>query len=85
METKNELKWVTKAHYLQDYLLELTFNDGSLRIFDCASLIKQYKFFEPLQDKNVFADFKVDGWTVTWLDGAVDIAPEHLYENSTAA
>ncbi len=25
------------------------------------------------------------GWTVCWLDGTIDIAPEHLYELSVAA
>jgi hypothetical protein len=24
-------------------------------------------------------------WTVTWLNGSIDIAPEHLYEMSMAA
>jgi hypothetical protein len=38
-----------------------------------------------LRDKDVFARFALDGWTVTWLDGTVDIAPEHLYELGKAA
>ena len=25
------------------------------------------------------------GWTVCWLDGTIDIAPEHLYELGVAA
>ena len=27
----------------------------------------------------------LDGWTVCWLDGTIDIAPEHLYELGVAA
>lgn len=76
----NTLKWVTAARVVGDYLLELDFNDGRHVVFDCQPLISQYKLFAPLRDKDVFAHFALDGWTVTWLDGTVDIAPEHLYE-----
>jgi hypothetical protein len=85
MERKHDLKWVVAASVAGDYLLELTFNDGHHCIFDCEPLISQYKFFAPLRDKEVFKHFALDGWTVTWLDGEVDIAPEHLYELGKAA
>ena len=85
MEQTNTLKWVTAARVVGDYLLELTFNDGRRVIFDCETLINKYKLFAPLRDKDVFASFSLDGWTVTWLDGTLDIAPEHLYELGKAA
>ncbi len=85
MKQNNELKWVVAADAKEGYLLELTFNDGYRCLFDCEPLINKYKVFEPLRDKNVFAHFTLDGWTVTWLDGTVDIAPEHLYEQGKAA
>ncbi len=85
MEQKNELKWVVAARVLDDYLLELTFNDDRRVIFDCEPLINQYKLFAPLRDKEVFARFYLDGWTVTWLEGTVDIAPEHLYQMGKVA
>ena len=85
MEQTNELKWVTSAHTLDGYQLHLTFNDGSQRIFDCLPLIEKYKIFAPLRDKDVFASFTLDGWTVSWLDGTLDIAPEHLYEMGVAS
>ena len=66
-------------------VVELDFNDGRRVVFDCQPLINQYKLFAPLRDKDVFARFALDGWTVTWLDGTVDIAPEHLYELGKAA
>ena len=80
MEQENILKWVTAARTLDGYRLHLTFNDGSERIFDCLPLIEKYQLFAPLRDKAVFDRFDLDGWTVCWLDGAIDIAPEHLYE-----
>ncbi|MBQ9362618.1 MAG: DUF2442 domain-containing protein [Bacteroidaceae bacterium] len=85
MESTKELTWVTAARILDDYCLELTFNDGNVRVFDCKPLIDQYKVFAPLHDKAVFNNFELDGWTVTWLNGTVDIAPEHLYAESVAA
>ena len=66
-------------------ILHLTFNDGCQRIFDCLPLIEKYELFAPLRDKDVFARFDLDGWTVCWLNGTLDIAPEHLYENGVAA
>lgn len=80
MEQTNELKRVTAAHTLENYQPHLTFNDGSQRLFDCLPLIEQYQLFAPLRDKAVFSHFDLDGWTISWLDGRVDIAPEHLYE-----
>ena len=85
MEQENILKWVTAARTLDGYQLHLTFNDGSERIFDCLPLIEKYQLFAPLRDKDVFDRFGLDGWTVTWLDGTIDIAPEHLYEMGVAA
>ena len=85
METTNTLKWVTEAQTLDGYRLALTFNDGQRRIFDCLPIIEQYKIFAPLRDEAIFHAFALDGWTVTWLDGTVDIAPEHLYEMGQAA
>ncbi len=85
MEQKNELKWVIAAHTSDGYILHLTFNDGSQRVFDCLPLIEKYQFFAPLRDKSVFDTFNLDGWTVCWLDGHIDIAPEYLYERGVVA
>ena len=85
METANELKWVISAKGLSGYRLLLTFNDGCQRIFDFEPLFEQYPVFASLRDKSVFNRFDLDGWTVTWLQGSIDIAPEYLYEQSVIA
>ncbi len=83
MVQNNELKWVIAAKILEDYKLHLTFNDGKQSIFDCLPLIEQYKVFAPLRDKEIFKCFNLDGWTISWANNAIDIAPEYLYEKST--
>jgi len=85
MEIENKLKWVVAVSPLDGYRLNLTFNDGCQRIFDCLPLIEKYQLFAPLRDKEVFNCVSLDGWTVCWLDGTIDIAPEHLYEMGVAA
>ena len=81
----NTLKWVVEAQVLDDYRLLLTFNDGCRRIFDCKPLMEKYQMYAALRDKAVFNSIDLDGWTVSWLNGTVDIAPEHLYQMGQAA
>ena len=85
MEQKNQLKWVTAAQILNEYKLHITFNDGKQSVFDCLPLIEKYEIFTPLRDKDVFSQFNLDGWTVSWLNGSIDIAPEYLYEAGKVA
>ena len=73
---------VIGADYIADYKLKVTFDNGQIRIADCSKWIGG-GIFEPLKDKNYFRRFIVDGWTISWKNGA-DIAPETLYEESEA-
>lgn len=70
---------VTNADYVSGYVIALTFSDGVTAEVDFSGWIEKYPFFEPLKDKTYFQNFSLDGWTVTWPNGA-DIAPETLYE-----
>ena len=81
----NPLVWETSAKPTADYKLILTFSNGSVKVFDCKPLIERYKFFAPLRNEAVFANFALDGWTATWLDGQIDIAPEYLFSEGIAA
>lgn len=71
---------VIGADYIGDYKLSVTFDNGQTRIADCSKWIGG-GIFEPLKDKDYFRQFIVDGWTISWKNGA-DIAPETLYEES---
>ncbi|MCF0200916.1 MAG: DUF2442 domain-containing protein [Bacteroidales bacterium] len=73
-----ELVWITDAVYDGDYRLLLTFNDGRQGLVDLENYTCRSPF-EPLRDSTVFRNFQLNGWTVSWLDGSIDIAPESLY------
>ena len=80
MEEINNIIWVVAAEAHDNFMLRLTFNNGSVKTFDCKPLIQQFPVFSPLQDKQKFHNISLDGWTVTWENGTIDIAPEYLYE-----
>lgn len=77
-----ELIWITAVEVLEGYKLHLTFNNGACKEFDFAQLLAQGQpIFEPLKNLAVFRNIALDGWTVTWQEGTIDIAPEYLYEH----
>jgi hypothetical protein len=74
---------VIDAEYLSDYKIKITFDNGKIKIADCLKWVGG-GIFEPLKDKEYFKKFFVDGWSISWPNGA-DIAPETLYEESIPA
>ena len=77
-----ELIWITAAKVLEGHKLHLTFNNGACKVFDFAQVLaKGMPIFEPLKNLTVFRNIVLDGWTVIWQDGTIDIAPEYLYEH----
>ena len=71
---------VTKAEYRGGHKIRVTFDDNSEKTIDFRRYLKG-PVFEPLKDVKYFRRFLLDGWTVTWPNGA-DIAPEELYESA---
>ena len=80
-----DLIWINNAKYLGDYRLALTFSNGNERVVDVKDFIATHPLFSPLRDKQLFSQFQLDGWTVSWQEGKLDISPEYLYEIGTAA
>ena len=74
--------YVKGAKYLEDYKVELQFNDGKKGVVDLENELYG-TMFEPLKDKILFSKVKVDEDldTITWENGA-DLAPEFLYYKS---
>lgn len=69
---------VIAIEYISDYKIQVGFSNGKIAIIDCKQFIDG-PIFEPLNDLNYFKKFIVDGWTISWPNGA-DIAPETLYD-----
>jgi len=76
---------VTAAKYLGDYRVWLAFDDGSSGEADLSAALWG-PMFEPLRDKELFAQlvFDPEADTIVWPNGA-DLAPEYLHGLVTAA
>ena len=74
----NYIPTVTDAEYIKDYIIKVYFDNGKTNVVDLKDFLDG-PIFEPLKDKSYFKRFFVDGWTISWPNGA-DIAPETLYE-----
>ena len=74
---------ITKAEYVKDHILRLTFNDGSVKLCDFLPL-SQEGVFQKLKDLSYFKNFTLDPWTVDW-NNEIGFAPEYLYEIGATA
>lgn len=77
----NKVFSIVSVRNLGNYNLLILFSNHQERIVDCKKLL-QFEIFEELKDIEVFNSYKLDGTTLTWLDGKLDIAPEYLYDIS---
>ncbi len=70
---------VTNARYLEDYKVEVSFNNGRKGVADLIDAIKG-PVFESLKNTSEFSSFTVDKEleTIVWPNGA-DLAPEYIY------
>ena len=66
-----------------DGTLFLVFENGERRVYDVKPLMAK-KPFDCLADMRIFLSARVDYGTVMWGDD-IDIAPETLYDKSSAA
>lgn len=65
---------------LNDYKLEIKFDNGETKIFDVKPYFK-FKIFKKLVEKDEFEKVKIAGLSIEWENGA-DICPDELYNNS---
>jgi len=71
---------------LDEFQLELTFDDGKSGVLDCRPIIARGGVFAKLRDPEVFRRVKVnEELGVVTRDGDVDIAPETAYSLATGA
>ena len=72
---------VKSAKYIEEYKLEIVFDDNKSGIVDLKNVLNQDKreIFRELIDQKKFSKFSVAMDTVVWENG-LDLAPEFLYE-----
>lgn len=73
---------VTKAEHVADYRVHLWFNDGTAGEVDLRNELTG-PIFAPLQDAAYFRQFRLEGNTLAWDNGA-DFAPEYLHQLTLA-
>ena len=82
---ENLLRRSRSAAFVRSMILSCGY--GSIRrgkIFDFKPFL-DYPAFAPLADKDVFRAVYIDYGVTVWNDGNIDIAPETLYREGTAA
>ena len=74
------MRKVIKANANDDFTLDLTFDDGSVRRFDMKPYLA-YPVFQKLRDIDYFRRLTVEFDTVQWPDEQ-DMSPDTLYLES---
>ncbi len=69
---------VVKAEYVADHRVHLWFNNGSEGEVDLTKSLDG-PIFAPLKDADYFRQFRLEGHTLAWENGA-DFAPEYLHQ-----
>jgi len=69
-----------KVKPLEDYILEIEFDNGEIKRFDVKPYLN-HKIFEELKNIKIFNTVKIAGLSIEWENG-VDICPDELYNNS---
>ena len=65
---------------LENYKIEVLFNNGERKIFDVKPYIKG-SWYGELNDPAYFRSVFANGFTVEWANGQ-DLCPDELYHNS---
>ena len=74
------MRKVIKVKVLEDYKLELTFDNNVVKIKDMKPHLKT-GVFKALRKKEVFNSVKLNFGTISW-DGDIDMCADYLYETS---
>ena len=71
---------IKSVKYIGQYKLEVVFNDNTIIIADFEKFIKTdgNPMTSQFIDKDLFAQVKIDGTDLTWLDGQMDISGESI-------
>lgn len=75
---------VISAKYIENYKIEVSFDDGKKGIIDFSSYLEKGGVFERFKNLEFFKKFAVNEelGIITWQD-ELDVAPETLYSEAT--
>jgi hypothetical protein len=77
---------VISASHLEDYKIELTFDDGSKGVVDFSKYLSLGWVFKRFHDKDFFLSFEINGeiGVLSWRDERddIEIAPETLHSEA---
>lgn len=77
---------VTEMRILDDYKLQLTFDDGKSGVLDCKLFINKGGVFSKLRNPEFFKSVKINSdLGVLTRDDEIDIAPETVYSIATGS
>mgnify|MGYP003540528135 CR=1 FL=1 len=74
------MRKIIKVKPLDDYKLELTFDNNVVKIKDMKPHLKQ-GVFKSLQSKELFNSVRISFGTISW-DNDIDLCADYLYETS---
>ena len=70
---------VKNAKYIDNYNIEIEFENGNIRVVNFEYFFAKYKHFEAIKDSKKFKKFSVKYRTLIWEENDIDISPESLY------
>ena len=74
---------VKEVNIMKDYILHITFQDGSEKYYDVSNLFTKWDIFQNLKTvAGLFEQVKVDqgGYGISWND-EIDLSCDELWEN----
>lgn len=74
------MRKVINVKVLEDYKLELTFDNNVVKIKDMKPLLDK-GVFKKLKNKEIFNSVKINYDTICWGED-IDLCPDSLYETS---
>ncbi|MBO4546535.1 MAG: DUF2442 domain-containing protein [Treponema sp.] len=70
---------VLEVRHMYGGVYLMKFSDGAVKLFDTSIL--QGEVFEPLKNKQIYENPKLEFGIVTWNNGEIDCSPDFMYEN----
>jgi hypothetical protein len=72
---------IIQAIYLHDYLIEITFKDGTIRVMDLENFFKSSSlaFVRKFYPIELFKTFRLEDGVLCWGDNECDINPFNIY------